>query len=55
MYNYCVHRGETNVNLSRVKLGKQKCKWCGTEIVVKMTSPTYALFPRHKRPDREKT
>jgi len=38
------------VNLHKVKLGKQKCPWCGTEIDVKMTSPTYALYPKHKRP-----
>ena len=49
MYNYCLNRGEMNVNLHKVKLGNQKCLWCEAEIDVKMTSERYAFYPKHKR------
>ena len=37
------------MNLRRIKLGKQKCAYCGAVILIKKTSENYAFTPKHKR------
>lgn len=49
MFNYCVIRGEFDTNMSRRKLGPQRCECCGAVICVVKTSKTFAYVPKHKR------
>jgi len=53
MFNYCVNRGEFNTDMSRRKLGPQRCECCGAVICVTRTSKTFAYVPKHKTLERK--